>query len=93
MSHAALAQCHTVFFKRTVEHVLVATPTPTREEIKKHLEAAEFKGRRDQRVSCIRFPFFGVFLCDFSVPEWADTHAVCTGADIPLPDWTGVCLC
>lgn len=35
MSHAALAQCYTVFFKRTVEHVLVPTPTPTREEKKK----------------------------------------------------------
>lgn len=32
MSRAALAECHSVFFKRTVERVLMPTPTATEEE-------------------------------------------------------------
>lgn len=79
-----------------MEHVLIPTPTLTKKRKKTHLSAREVpwlsngcKGRQEMLWVCLGLRL----LCHLSISKRADVHVVCTGADIPLPDWTGVCVC
>lgn len=97
MSPAAVAKCHAVFFRRTGEHGLIPTPTLSKKRGKKkrlsarkaHWLANECEGRQGVLCMCLVV----CLLCLLSISEGADIHVVCTGADIPLPDWTGVRVC